>query len=116
MFTGRSIIPCIIAHSMIDLLQVKQKVGGMMGGHVIDLDIFQAEDRAEARGKAIGEDRKLIRQICRKLRKGRSVQEIAEDLEEDEVRIKVICDEALEYAPDYDEEKVIRAVEARETV
>ena len=33
---------------------VKQKVGGLMGGHVIDLDIFQAEDKAEARGKAIG--------------------------------------------------------------
>lgn len=36
---------------------VKQKVGGLMGGHVIDLDIFQAEDKAEARGKAIGEAR-----------------------------------------------------------
>ena len=95
-----------------------------MGGHVIDLDIFQAEDRAEARGKEIGEvigeargeGRKLIRLVCRKLRKGKNVQEIAEDLEEDEVRIEVICDEASKYAPDYDEEKVIRAVEALETV
>ncbi len=36
---------------------VKQKVGGLMGGQVIDLDIFQAEDKAEERGKAIGEAR-----------------------------------------------------------
>lgn len=96
--------------------QVKQKVGDMMGGHVIDLDIFQAEDRAEARGEARGEDRKLIRQICRKLLKGKSVKEIADDLEEDEVRIKAICDEAQKFAPDYNEEKVIRAIEALETV
>ena len=108
--------------------QVKQKVGDMMGGHVINLDIFQAEDRAQARGEAIGEvrgevrgeargeDRMLMRQIFRKLRKGKSIAEIADDLEEDEVRIKVICDVAQKYAPDYDEEKVIRAVEALETI
>ena len=29
---------------------VKQKVGDLMGGHVINLDIFQAEDAAEERG------------------------------------------------------------------
>ena len=35
---------------------VKQKVGDLMGGHVIELDIFQAEDKAEARGKEMGTD------------------------------------------------------------
>ena len=29
---------------------VRQKVGDVMGGHVIDLDIFQAEDKAKAEG------------------------------------------------------------------
>ena len=33
---------------------VRQKVGDVMGGHVIDLDIFQAEDKAKAEGKAEG--------------------------------------------------------------
>ncbi len=36
---------------------VKQKVGDLMGGHVINLDIFQAEDAAEARGETRGEAR-----------------------------------------------------------
>ena len=34
----------------VDHERVKQKVGDLMGGHVINLDIFQAEDAAEARG------------------------------------------------------------------
>ena len=98
----------------IDHENVKKKVGDLMGGHVINLDIFQAEDAAEARGEARGEDKKLIRQICCKLRKGKSIPQIADELEEDEDKIKAICDVAKEFAPDYDENKVIRAVEAIE--
>ncbi len=90
--------------------QVKRKVGDLMGGHVINLDIFQAEDLAEARGRVIGEENLLVKMICRKLRKGKDVEQIADELEEDEIRIKVICDAASEYAPDYDEEKVMSAV------
>ena len=90
--------------------QVKRKVGDLMGGHVIDLDIFQAEDRAEARGKAMGAEQQLIKMICRKLRKGKDAEQIADELEEDEIRVKVICDAAAEYAPDYDEERVLAAV------
>ena len=65
-------------------------------------------------GRTQGEDRKLIRQICCKLRKGKSIPQIADELEEDEIRIKTICDAARAFAPDYDENKVILAVEALE--
>ena len=70
----------------------------------------------DARDEGIeqGEDRKLIRQICCKLRKGKSIPQIADELEEEETRIKVICDAAKAFAPDYDENKVIQAVEAIE--
>jgi hypothetical protein len=57
-----------------------------------------------------GEERQLIKMVCRKLRKGKSVELIADELEEDEARIKAICDAAEAFAPDYDEEKVITAV------
>lgn len=30
-----------------------------MGGHTINLDIFQAEDRADVRGREIGERRRI---------------------------------------------------------
>ena len=39
---------------------VRQKVGDVMGGHVIDLDIFQAEDKAKADGKAEGKAEGII--------------------------------------------------------
>ena len=57
-----------------------------------------------------GDQFRLIRQICRKLRKGKNVAQITEDLEEDEIRVQAICNEAARFAPDYDEERVIKAV------
>ena len=70
----------------------------------------------DARDEGIeqGEDRKLIKLICCKLRKGKSIPQIADELEEEETRIKEICDAAKAFAPDYDENKVIQAVEAIE--
>ncbi len=67
---------------------------------------------AKDEGREEGRDEHLISQVCRKLRKGKQLQQIADELEEDEIRIKVICDVAEAYAPDYDEEKVIAAVGA----
>lgn len=67
---------------------------------------------AKEEGREEGRDEHLISQVCRKLRKGKQLQQIADELEEDEIRIKVICDAAEAYAPDYDEEKVIAAVGA----
>ncbi len=61
------------------------------------------------RGIGFGEDRELIKLICRKLRKGKDYEQIAEELEEDETQIKAICDMAEEFAPEYKEEQVIHA-------
>ncbi len=59
-----------------------------------------------------GKEELLISQICKKLRKGKSIPQIADEVEEDEIRIQVICHAAEEFAPDYDEEKVLDAVQA----
>ena len=69
-----------------------------------------AVEEGRNEGIAEGEARHLVKLICRKLRKGEMPSQIADELEEDEVRIQVICDTAAEFAPDYDEEKVIAAV------
>jgi hypothetical protein len=47
------------------------------------------------------------RLVCKKLRRHKSVSEIAEDLEEDEEIIKEMCDVAEKYAPEYDVDKVM---------
>ncbi len=64
----------------------------------------------EERGVEIGEKKSIIKKICQKLRKLKSIHQIAEELEEDENKVKEICDKAAKFAPDYDEEEVIKAV------
>ena len=94
--------------------KVTEKVGDIMGGHVVKMEWLERFDAAVAGGEARGEDNKLIRLVCIKLRKGMQIPQIARELEEDEIRIKVICDMAKEFAPDYDENKVIEAVHLQE--
>ena len=53
-----------------------------------------------------GEMQKLVSQVCRKLEKGNSVEEIADMLEEETEVIQTICDIAVQYAPDYDINKI----------
>lgn len=59
-----------------------------------------------AEGRSEGGERKLISLICKKLCKGKSVEEIAEDLEEDIEGIQKICETAKEFAPDYDCDRI----------
>ena len=46
-----------------------------------------------------------IELICKKLIKGKSVEQIADDLEDTVENITIICEVANEFAPDYDIEE-----------
>ena len=72
--------------------------------------VAREEGRAEGRaeGHSEGETSRLVNQICKKLKKGMSVAQIAEAVEEDEARVQEIVDVAQKYAPDYDVEKIMR--------
>lgn len=76
----------------------------------------KAEGRAEgkAEGISLGEERKLIELICKKLKKNKSVECIAEELEENREIVEKICAIAASYAPDYDCDKVCREWEKKE--
>ena len=71
-------------------------------------DGWQGFDVQEERkiGRGIGEEIKLIKQVCCKLDRGQSVKQIAVDLIEDEEHIKLISEVASKYAPDYDVDKI----------
>ena len=69
-------------------------------------ELAAAEERAEKRGEKRGQNSKLVSLVCRKLRKGKGQEVIAEELEEDPGLIKVICQAARIFAPEYEEEKV----------
>lgn len=67
-------------------------------------------DAIEERGIQQGEEQKLIELICRKVRKGKVLPIIAEELEEEVSIISPIYDAVLESAPDYDSGKVYAAL------
>lgn len=52
----------------------------------------------------------MIQHQVRKLRKGKSVEQIADELEADMETIAPICKAAEEFAPKYDEEKIFEKV------
>ncbi len=51
---------------------------------------------------------KLIEQTCRKLRKDKSPEIIADELEEDIDTVNYICDVAKSFAPEYDEKEIMK--------
>ena len=57
-------------------------------------------------GEKDGQLQNMISLIVRKLRKGKSVGQIADELEADMATIAPICQAAEEFAPEYDEEKI----------
>lgn len=66
------------------------------------------EERGIQRGLQQGEEQKLIELICRKVRKGKTLEVIAEELEEDAASISGIYDAVLKTAPDYDSGKAYK--------
>lgn len=59
-----------------------------------------------------GEERKLVSQICIKLKKNKSVAEIADALEEQEDKVRQVCETAACFAPDYDVDAICAALAA----
>ncbi len=82
---------------------------------VIDMCLTEFDEKTfvngiKEEGREEGDRERLIRQICRKLRKGKTVSEIADELEEAEIRVKVICDAVARFAPEFNEKKAVEAV------
>ena len=73
---------------------------------VQDMDV-RREGRLE--GRLEGRMLTKISMICTKLRKGKTIEIIADEMEEDISKVTDIYDLALEYAPDFDENKVWEA-------
>lgn len=70
------------------------------------------EGREEGRkeGREEGGILKLIESVCKKIIKGKSTALIADELEEEESTIQGIMSVAAAYAPDYDVEKIYKAM------
>ena len=71
-----------------------------------NMEMCRAAAAIVEKGMAKGECIKLISLVCRKMSKGKSVEEIADDLDENIDSIRDIYDIALEFKPEYDTEKI----------
>ena len=61
-----------------------------------------------------GAEKNMIALVCRKLKKSKSTHEISEALEEPEEKIRLICEAAADYAPDYDVDGIYDRLKERE--
>lgn len=68
--------------------------------------LHQGEKIGKQIGEKIGEKKLLITQVCKKLRRNKSPEDIAESLEADISEIEQICEIAKRYAPEYDSEQI----------
>ena len=112
--------------------QVKERKMGELFEHFKDIDLPAArriamkegkekgikEGRKEGRKEGIKEGRKegeellLISLTCKKLAKGKTIKQIAEELEEEISKVERICRAAEPFAPDYDVEKIRNTMNA----
>ncbi len=67
-------------------------------------------------GVLAGMKRKLIDQVCRKLRRGMEAEGIAEELEEELDVIREICQAVQEFAPDYDSRLIQKRLQKEEEI
>lgn len=66
-----------------------------------------------AQGEEKGEERKLIELISKKMKKGCSVPQIVDMLEEEETVIQEIYDVALGFAPDYNVDEIMEQIKKK---
>ncbi len=91
---------------IIDLAEVVDEVKQSEEWEAVRMNILEI---GIAKGKLEGERWKLVELVCKKLRKGKTPEIIAEELEEERDIIQSICDVAVPFAPDYECEEVYNA-------
>ena len=89
-----------LIHEKVKRIKISEKMG------VKFMQRWEEVAYARQDGKAEGEELKLIKQICKKLLKGKTPEEIANDLEEEISIILSICELTKEFAPEFDSEKI----------
>jgi len=85
---------------------------GKAEGRAVGREEGRIEGKAE--GRTEGEEFLLIRLVCKKLIKGRTVSQIAEELETEEDIIEKICKAAAGHAPEYNVEKIRKILHTKD--
>ena len=85
----------------------RAEVKGMLMEEYNEAEVLElTREEGKEEGREEGQLKMLIMQSCRKLRKGKSASQIAEELEEDLPVIQDIVFAAADFAPDYDTDAI----------
>lgn len=97
------------AREILRRLILKNPLRQMYEQHLKEVRDRKAEDAyIRDLGREEGETVKLIEQVCRKMVKKKTIEEIASELEEDVKEVERIYCVAAGFAPDYDREKILQ--------
>ena len=83
----------VLGHLAKKYSNVKEGVGAIMGGKILDYEAKDILNKGRAEGRAEGERQCLVRQVQKKLERGDSLEKIADDLVENIGVIKEIVKE-----------------------
>ena len=83
-------------HQRVNLIRMSEKMG---------VKFMQRWEEIEY-AKDEGGERKVIQMVCKKLKKGKTPEIIAEELEENPEEIQRICEVAEGFAPEYDGDEI----------
>lgn len=97
-----------------------ERMGKIMGGQVLEFDwdieyrrqMSVAEEQGLEKGLEKGRDFTILSKVCRKLQKGKPIDVIADELEEELEHIEQICQVAERFVPEYDVEQIYEELHA----
>lgn len=109
---SEAVAECIRENILTDFFREHKEEIVEMGIYEFDQEVYDQvlREDGEAIGIRKGELQKLVAQICKKMRKNKTVDEIAEELEEEVVAVASIYKAAERFAPDYDPDEVFKQV------
>ena len=99
-------------HEMVTQVKCDKEVGlAYMKAYELEQRLLrQGREEGREEGLGIGAERKLLSLIIGKVKKGKSIPEIAEALDEDEESISRRVEIVSRYAPEYDLEAILNEV------
>ena len=99
-------------HEMVTQVKCDKEVGlAYMKAYELEQRLLrQGREEGREEGLGIGEERKLLSLIIGKVKKGKSIPEIAEALDENEESISRRVEIVSRYAPEYDLEAILNEV------
>lgn len=94
---------------VVDMLRMEYDEAKTMA-HIREDSYEEGELAGKKIGQEIGQELKLIGQVCKKIKKNKTAEQIADELEEEIADIQKIYDVAEKFAPEYNVNKIFETM------